>query len=683
MEKVGKSSDSGSFGPVVERVITPSASRAFSSTSNAVLPYLAKGSTNCVLLDLDTGRWASNAVYRPDVTEWREWMSGEGMDMLALGRTVPQTMVCFDLGLAPVENREWETITAADVLNYWPLVTTVARHQEQLWVDSNATNTYLFRTREGGRGMLQILGNSTNPAGVNIRYKLAQTASGPNAPALQSAFEYRTELVAKGALTQVVTATGALNPLPNDPGKWQINALVTEADIVRVAVAQAVAFTHDGLPDRTFHGKVVQIGTKAVTVQNVVCYDTIIEVTSAESTFKPGMTANLRIIVAQREDVLTIPNAALRFRLPGGGAGIAKSKSERIVYLIRDEGSGQPQLVGIKTGISDGSLTEVTEGLKAGDRVITGFRPMTSNSAEEAAPLKLQQAQADLVEAKARHDAGLASLSELQTAQLARDLAEAELSGDTAAILRAKLRFAQEQLLLAEARFKAGLATQAEFGKAQAARDAAQAEFDMTGSQTNRDLYSGVTGHAYFCQGKPRAGLEGWEQGWKVEGDCLVNTGEVARISTKTRFGKGDLVVNASLSLDELKGTAACFTFGDGCAFEFDPTDQRFVVTGLPLVRSGLALPASVITAGKQFSFVAEHRGDQIDFFIDDKLVQTVRYGGEMGSVGFAPKKGVMRLRSFGASQMWPWPDGSPAQTNASRTFPLRHILASAMAECP
>ena len=100
------------------------------------------------------------------------------------------------------------------------------------------------------------------------------------------------------------------------------------------------------------------------------------------------MTANLQIIVAQRENVLTIPNAALRFRLPGGGksAGMAASQSERIVYVAREDGSGQPEPVRIKTGISDGSFTEVSEGLKEGDRVVTGVNSRTSSSATEAEP---------------------------------------------------------------------------------------------------------------------------------------------------------------------------------------------------------------------------------------------------------------------------------------------------------
>jgi hypothetical protein len=300
----------------LNRAPTPSSSRVFGSASNAVLPYLAKGGTNCVLLDLDTRRWATNTVYRPEASEWWDWMCGEGMDMLALGKMVPQIIVCFDLGLVPVENPEWDTLTAADVLNCWPLMTTGARHQEQLRHDPNTTNTYLFRTREGGRGILQILGNSADPPGVGIRYKLVQ------AP--------------------------------------------------------------------------------------------------------------------------------------------ASSKREPAAQGRQVEGSGEVSVVA--RNVADAG----------------------SKSASQPARLELQQAQADLAEAKARHDAGLVSLSELQTAQLARDLAEAEMSGDTAAVLRAKLGFAQEQLLQAQGRFKAGLATQAEVERARLTKDLAEARLSRDGKAIGR-----------------------------------------------------------------------------------------------------------------------------------------------------------------------------------------------------
>ncbi len=100
---------------------------------------------------------------------------------------------------------------------------------------------------------------------------------------------------------------------------------------------------------------------------------------------------------------------------------------------------------------------------------------VSSNSAAQSARLKLEQAQAALVRAKASYDAGTASLTEYQTARLAKDIAEAELSGDAAATLRAKLQFAQEQLVQVESKFKAGWATQAEIEKAKLAKDLAEA----------------------------------------------------------------------------------------------------------------------------------------------------------------------------------------------------------------
>jgi serine/threonine protein kinase len=177
-----------------------------------------------------------------------------------------------------------------------------------------------------------------------------------------------------------------------------------------------------------------------------------------------------------------------------------------------------------------------------------------------------------------------------------------------------------------------------------------------TGDDENAagDRYSSTTMQALFCQGKPRAGLQGWEQGWKVEAACLVNTGTRARIATKTWYSKEDLIVSAFLSLDALNGSGAVFTFGDGKVFEFDRPGGQFAAGGLPLVRGRVSSSAAVITPGKPFLFRVEHNGSLLDFFIDDKLIQTVEYSAQMGSVGFAPKQATMRIHSFAITQMWP-----------------------------
>src|SRR6266567_1258167 len=104
--------------------------------------------------------------------------------------------------------------------------------------------------------------------------------------------------------------------IANDLTKMQIDSNVAEADVGVVKIDQNVDFTVDAFPMQTFHGKVVQVRNAPITVQNVVTYDTVIGVSNPDLRLKPGMTANVSIIIAERVDVLKAPNAALRFRPP-------------------------------------------------------------------------------------------------------------------------------------------------------------------------------------------------------------------------------------------------------------------------------------------------------------------------------------------------------------------------------
>ncbi len=110
--------------------------------------------------------------------------------------------------------------------------------------------------------------------------------------------------------------TPTLYLVANDLTKMQIDALVSEADIGGVATNQDVNFTVDAYPYRTFRGKVSQVRYGAVTNQSVISYDCVIGVNNPDLKLLPGMTANVSIIVAQKENALKIPNAALRFRPP-------------------------------------------------------------------------------------------------------------------------------------------------------------------------------------------------------------------------------------------------------------------------------------------------------------------------------------------------------------------------------
>lgn len=238
--------------------------------------------------------------------------------------------------------------------------------------------------------------------------------------------------------------------IANDLTSMQIDAAISEADIGNVAEKQRVTFTVDAFPNRQFHGTVSQIRNSPKTTQNVVVYDTMIDVNNADLKLKPGMTATVSVIVANHVNVLKIANSALRARIPeslvpakpvaattsdtgasatpapkpltdaerrqklqelmrdagyvrgngpptpevaarmkelakergielpagrlgGGGGGDSNGPVTRTLYTLTRPDSGAPRLEAatVKLGISDGTSTEVLDGLKEGDQVVT------------------------------------------------------------------------------------------------------------------------------------------------------------------------------------------------------------------------------------------------------------------------------------------------------------------------
>ncbi|MEW6068151.1 MAG: efflux RND transporter periplasmic adaptor subunit [Nitrospirota bacterium] len=174
--------------------------------------------------------------------------------------------------------------------------------------------------------------------------------------------------------------TPTLFTIAEDLTKMQIDTNVDEADIGRIKIGQDAEFTVDAYPALTFNGKVFQIRISPIIVQNVVTYDVVIRVDNSDLRLKPGMTANVNIIVAKREDVLNIPNSALRARPPLGsrynklkigGRTKEKGDKETTIWVLEKEMLKQ---IEIKTGISDGNNTEVISGeLKEGQEVIVEF----------------------------------------------------------------------------------------------------------------------------------------------------------------------------------------------------------------------------------------------------------------------------------------------------------------------
>lgn len=163
--------------------------------------------------------------------------------------------------------------------------------------------------------------------------------------------------------------TPTLFNIAQDLTKMQIDTNVDEADIGRVNANQPVEFYVDAYPDMIFKGRVSVIRNAPITVQNVVSYDVVIRVDNSGLKLKPGMTANVSIIIAVKDGILRIPNAALRYTPSGkGSAGPGKRGQGQGVWIIENK---KPKRLQIKTGISDGNYTEIISGpLREGDAVI-------------------------------------------------------------------------------------------------------------------------------------------------------------------------------------------------------------------------------------------------------------------------------------------------------------------------
>jgi HlyD family secretion protein len=187
--------------------------------------------------------------------------------------------------------------------------------------------------------------------------------------------------------------TPTLFKIAQDLSRMQIDANFAEADIGSIRVGQTVRFTVDAFPNRNFQGVVNLIRLNPTTVSNVVTYDVVINVDNPEQILLPGMTAYVNIAVAERKDVLLIPNATLRFKpantdmqkpvanqkndaqKSGGGDSMGGKKSThdafsgKVYVLEKDE----LKPISVSLGITDNRNTEIVGGeLKAGDQVVVG-----------------------------------------------------------------------------------------------------------------------------------------------------------------------------------------------------------------------------------------------------------------------------------------------------------------------
>lgn len=161
--------------------------------------------------------------------------------------------------------------------------------------------------------------------------------------------------------------TPTLFNVAEDLTKMQIEASVVEADIAKVKEGQRVLFSVDSFPDETFEGKVVQVRNNPVKTSNVVTYEVIISVDNKDMKIKPGMTANVEIITAEKQGAKLVPNKALRFYVTDED-GQVKRYNDKGIWVMN---KGKLERVSIKTGVSDDEQTEIiSDKIKVGDNIV-------------------------------------------------------------------------------------------------------------------------------------------------------------------------------------------------------------------------------------------------------------------------------------------------------------------------
>lgn len=169
--------------------------------------------------------------------------------------------------------------------------------------------------------------------------------------------------------------------IAQDLQKMQIEVNVSEADIGKVKEGQDVEYTLDGYPDTTFKGKVTQVRISPTTVSNVVTYSVIVGVDNKDLKLKPGMTANVSIITAKHENVLCVPNFALKFTPNPEGP---KYEKQGIWVLLKHH----LKRIEIATGLSDDSYTEVISSeIKEGDTVVIGIKGQKDKKQDMRPPM--------------------------------------------------------------------------------------------------------------------------------------------------------------------------------------------------------------------------------------------------------------------------------------------------------
>lgn len=174
--------------------------------------------------------------------------------------------------------------------------------------------------------------------------------------------------------------TPILFQIAKDLSQMQINISVAEADIGLLQIDQQINFTVDAFPERNYTGGVKQVRLNPIILENVVTYNVVAMVSNDDGSLLPGMTANIRFVINQKNAVLRAPNAALRYK-PKKPDAIDRSAIEPGIPVVYQLKNGKPIPINVKTGITDGNFTEIIDGqIAEGDKLIVGEASSQSES---------------------------------------------------------------------------------------------------------------------------------------------------------------------------------------------------------------------------------------------------------------------------------------------------------------
>lgn len=190
--------------------------------------------------------------------------------------------------------------------------------------------------------------------------------------------------VEEGQTVAASYSTPTLFTIAQDLTDMRVIADVDEADIGEVEVGQRVSFTVDAYPGETFEGKVTQVRLEATTESNVVTYEVVISASNKDLKLKPGLTANVTIFTLERNNIVSVPTKALRFtptkEMLNPGEKIEDCQGAHKVWVREGK---TLKAYAVKTGITNGTRTQIVSGIKEGAEVIVEMKAASAD-AEQA-----------------------------------------------------------------------------------------------------------------------------------------------------------------------------------------------------------------------------------------------------------------------------------------------------------